>query len=163
MIFLFFGTSLALLEAELAPFKDWEEIGNIWDFCLLLFIHQRALSGWGLEFSLRLINLDDDDDDFLFKLPKKLSLVLDVLERFLKKGKSSEFNSRHDGTISGRLTPLQVPQKRKKHRRFIIYWILSKRKANLKFHSVQWSLNSWPFAGVVLVSVPTAEVEPKVY
>ena len=32
-----------------------------------------------------------------------------------------------------------------------------------KFHSVQWSLNSWPFAGVVLVSVPTAEVGPKVY
>ena len=29
MIFLFFGTSLALLEAELAPFKDWEDIGNI--------------------------------------------------------------------------------------------------------------------------------------
>jgi len=28
MIFLFFGTSLALLEAELAPFKDWEEIGD---------------------------------------------------------------------------------------------------------------------------------------
>ena len=26
MIFLFFGTSLALLEAELAPFEDWEEI-----------------------------------------------------------------------------------------------------------------------------------------
>ena len=32
-----------------------------------------------------MINLDDDDDDLLFKLPKKLSLVLDVLERFLKK------------------------------------------------------------------------------
>ena len=28
MIFLFFGTSLALLEAELCPFKDWEEISN---------------------------------------------------------------------------------------------------------------------------------------
>ena len=54
-----------------------------------------STSGWGLEFSLRLINLDDDDDDFLFKLPKKLSLVLDVLERFLKKGKSSEFNPRN--------------------------------------------------------------------
>ena len=27
MIFLFFGTSLALLEAELAPFKDWAKIG----------------------------------------------------------------------------------------------------------------------------------------
>ena len=32
MIFLFFGTSVALKEAELAPFKDLEEIGNIWDF-----------------------------------------------------------------------------------------------------------------------------------
>jgi len=29
MIFLFFGTSVALLEVELAPFKDLEEIGNI--------------------------------------------------------------------------------------------------------------------------------------
>ena len=29
MIFLFFGTSVALKEAELAPFKDLEEIGNI--------------------------------------------------------------------------------------------------------------------------------------
>ena len=28
-IFLSFGTSLALLEAELAPFKDWEDIGDI--------------------------------------------------------------------------------------------------------------------------------------
>ena len=28
MIFLFFGTSLALLEAELAPFKDWEDISS---------------------------------------------------------------------------------------------------------------------------------------
>ena len=28
MNFLFFGTSLALLEAELCPFKDWEEISN---------------------------------------------------------------------------------------------------------------------------------------
>ena len=28
MIFLFFGTSLALLEAELCPFKDGEEISN---------------------------------------------------------------------------------------------------------------------------------------
>ena len=46
MIFLFFGTSLALLEAELAPFKDLEEIGNIWDFWKFL--------------STR---LDDDDDD----------------------------------------------------------------------------------------------------
>ena len=44
MIFLFFGTPLALLEAELAPFKDWEEIGDIWDF-------QKFL--------------DDDDDDLL--------------------------------------------------------------------------------------------------
>ena len=42
---------------------------------------------------LRLINLDDDYDDFYNNSSKKLSLVLDVLERFLKKGKSSEFNS----------------------------------------------------------------------
>ena len=66
MIFLFFGTSLALLEAELAPFKDWEEIGNIWDFCLLLFIHQRALSGWGSEISLGLLKADDDDEEFYY-------------------------------------------------------------------------------------------------
>ena len=32
MIFLFFGTSVALLEAELAPFKDLEEIGNFAHF-----------------------------------------------------------------------------------------------------------------------------------
>ena len=32
MIFLFFGTSLALLEAELAPFKDWEGIGDFRKF-----------------------------------------------------------------------------------------------------------------------------------
>jgi len=32
---------------------------------------------------------------------KKLSRVLDVLGGILKKGKSSEFNSRHDGGISG--------------------------------------------------------------
>ena len=66
---------------------------------------QRALSGWMSEFSLLLIKADDDYY-FSFKLQKKLSLVLDELESFLKKGKSSEFNSRHDGTISGRPTPL---------------------------------------------------------
>ena len=48
MIFLFFGTSLALLEAELAPFKDWEEIGDIWDFRKFLGAH-----------------LYDDDDDLV--------------------------------------------------------------------------------------------------
>ena len=48
MIFLFFGTPLALLEAELAPFKDWEEIGDIWDFRKFLGAH-----------------LDDDDDDLV--------------------------------------------------------------------------------------------------
>ena len=64
------------------------------------------MSGWMLEISLGLIKADDDDDDFLFKLPKKLSLVLDELERFLKKGKSSEFNSRHDGDIFGLPIPL---------------------------------------------------------
>ena len=63
------------------------------------------MSGWMSEISLGLIKADDDDDDFLFKLPKKLSLVLVELERFLKKGKSSEFNSRHDGAISGWPTP----------------------------------------------------------
>ena len=42
---------------------------------------------------------------------KKLSRVLDVLGGFLKKGKSSEFNSRHDGAIFGWPTPLQVLQK----------------------------------------------------
>ena len=31
MIF-FFGSPNGPLEAELAPFKDWEEIGDIWDF-----------------------------------------------------------------------------------------------------------------------------------
>ena len=29
MIFLFFGSPNGPLEAELAPFKDWEEIGDI--------------------------------------------------------------------------------------------------------------------------------------
>ena len=41
MIFLFFGTSLALLEAELAPFKDLEEIGNI---CSSSCLRERLLS-----------------------------------------------------------------------------------------------------------------------
>ena len=48
MIFLFFGTSLALLEAELAPFKDLEEIDNIWDFRkhkLPLFLKKRTKDG----------------------------------------------------------------------------------------------------------------------
>ena len=31
MIFLFFTSSLGPLEPELAPFKDLEEIGNIWE------------------------------------------------------------------------------------------------------------------------------------
>ena len=31
MIFLFFGSSLGPLEPELAPFKDLEEIGDIWE------------------------------------------------------------------------------------------------------------------------------------
>ena len=48
MIFFFFGTSLALLEAELAPFKDWEEISDIWDFR-----------------KFPLTRLDDDDDDLV--------------------------------------------------------------------------------------------------
>ena len=29
MIFLFIGTSVALLEAELAPFKDWDDMGDL--------------------------------------------------------------------------------------------------------------------------------------
>ena len=78
---------------------------------------------------------------------KKLSRVLDVLGGFLKKGKSSEFNSRHDGGISGWPTPLQVLQKRKKRRRpqraFIISRILPKWKANLKFHF--WIFSSFLF------------------
>ena len=48
MIFLFFGTSLALLEAELAPFKDWEEIGDF-----------RKFLG---------TRLDDDDDDLVVEI-----------------------------------------------------------------------------------------------
>ena len=32
MVFHFVKPSLALLEAELAPFKDWEEIGNIYSW-----------------------------------------------------------------------------------------------------------------------------------
>ena len=63
----------------------------------------------GALFHSILIKPDDDDDDFYNNSSKKLSLVLDELERFLKKGKSSEFNSRHDGGISGWPTPLQVP------------------------------------------------------
>ena len=80
-------------------------------FCLFVFAFcSLSTSGhWAggcQQFSLRLINLNDDDDDILFKLQKKLSLVLDELERFLKKGKSSEFNPRHDGTNSRMLIPL---------------------------------------------------------
>ena len=37
MNFLFFKPSLAPLEAELAPFKDWEEIGDIWEFSKLKY------------------------------------------------------------------------------------------------------------------------------
>ena len=46
MIFLFFGTSLALLEAELAPFKDCEEIDSKQlknQIYLLRFGHTSAL------------------------------------------------------------------------------------------------------------------------
>ena len=35
MIFLLLKPVLALLEAELAPFKAWEEIGNIWELNFL--------------------------------------------------------------------------------------------------------------------------------
>ena len=34
--------------------------------CLLLFIHQRALSGWGSEISLGLLKADDDDEEFYY-------------------------------------------------------------------------------------------------
>ena len=44
MIFLFFGTSLALLEAELQHFKDWEEIGDIWDFQKFLWSRPMTLA-----------------------------------------------------------------------------------------------------------------------
>ena len=60
----------------------------------------------GALFHSILIKPDDDDDDFYNNSSKKLSLVLDELERFLKKGKSSEFNSRHDGDIFGLPIPL---------------------------------------------------------
>ena len=103
---------------------------------------------------LRLIKADDDYDDFsiqrIYNQQNKLSRVLDVLGGFLKKGKSSEFNSRHDGSISGWPTPLQVLQKRKKRRRpqraFIIFRILPKRKANLKFHF-------WIFSSFLLIVI----------
>ena len=74
----------------------------------------RGTSGSLSEFWLRLINLDDDFDDFYNNSSKKLSLVLDELERFLKKGKSSEFKSWHDGDIFGLPIPLWVPWKPKK-------------------------------------------------
>ena len=32
--FLFFSSSLGPLEPELASFKDWQEIGNIWEISL---------------------------------------------------------------------------------------------------------------------------------
>ena len=34
MIFLFFTSSLGPLEPELGPFKDWQEIGDIWEISL---------------------------------------------------------------------------------------------------------------------------------
>ena len=36
MNFLFLNPSLAPLEAELAPIKDWEEIGDIWEISELV-------------------------------------------------------------------------------------------------------------------------------
>ena len=44
MIFLFFGTSIALLEAELAPFKDWEEIHVFASVCSPSRHRERLLS-----------------------------------------------------------------------------------------------------------------------
>ena len=105
---------------------------SVFDFSSL------STSGCFQQFWLELINLDDDDDDFSFKLQKKLSQVLDELERFVKKGKSSEFNFWHDETISRMLTPLEVPWRRKNRRRpqrvFIIFRIWPKWKSNLKFY-----------------------------
>ena len=75
---------------------------------------RQALSGC-LHRILITFKADDDDDDFsiqrIYNQQNKLSLVLDVLGGFLKKEKSSEFNSRHDGAIFGWPTPLQVLQK----------------------------------------------------
>ena len=34
MIFLFLTSLIAFLEPELAPFKDWQEIGDIWEISL---------------------------------------------------------------------------------------------------------------------------------
>ena len=41
MIFLFFKSSVALLEAELTVLKDWEEMGNI---CSSSYHRERLLS-----------------------------------------------------------------------------------------------------------------------
>ena len=44
MNFLFFGTSLALLEAELCPFKDWEEISNFSNSRVVWIIQKKGNS-----------------------------------------------------------------------------------------------------------------------
>ena len=70
MIFSFFGTSVALLEAELSPFKDWAQKSSssspVWRIlkCCL----------------------------FLPNLKTGITQLPEGLKRFQKKGKSSEFN-----------------------------------------------------------------------
>ena len=49
MIFLFFTSSLGPLEPELAPFKDLEEIGDIWKISLnvaLVLTDFSLISSW---------------------------------------------------------------------------------------------------------------------
>ena len=73
MILLFLKPSLALLEAELAPFKDWAKSSSS---SLLDHPHNAA----------------DENDDDLPNLLTGLTRLPEGLERVLKKGKSSEFN-----------------------------------------------------------------------
>ena len=101
MIFLFFGTSLALLEAELAPFKDLEEIGDI---CSSSCHRERLLSNSRVA-SLKqivIIIIVASREEFskisnvanFFQI-FKLTRLPEGLARFQKKGKSSEFNQKN--------------------------------------------------------------------
>ena len=56
MIFLFFGTFLGLLEAELAPFKDWEK-------------------NWQ---HLRILQTGDDDDNLMLSCDQTFKDGLDL-------------------------------------------------------------------------------------
>ena len=59
MIFLFFKPYVALLEAKLAPFKDWEEIGNIWEISIVV----QCSSAWSFaDFWLVDDKVDDGDN-----------------------------------------------------------------------------------------------------